>query len=125
MIPVGTVKITARARPKNTVPTLVLVGQAATDATPKATPTISSGISCRFLVCRLSTYVENHVPPLRDFAVFLHEFSMNILELVDLAVLFEALIQGNKSQLDIVPVVDGGIRDDRAVYGKEVDAASC
>jgi hypothetical protein len=92
MIPVGTVKMMARARPKNTVPTLVLVGHAATDAIPKATPTISSDVSYRFLVLRLSTYVENHVPPLRYFTVFLHEFSVNILELVDLAVLLEALI---------------------------------
>jgi hypothetical protein len=49
---------------------------------------------------------------------------MDILELIDLAVLLEALIQGNKSQLDIVPVVDGGIGDDRTIHGKEVDAAS-
>lgn len=40
MIPVGIVKRIARARPKKTVPTLVLVGQAATEAMPKATPTI-------------------------------------------------------------------------------------
>lgn len=39
MIPVGMVKMIARARPKKTVPTLVLVGQAATEAIPKATPT--------------------------------------------------------------------------------------
>ncbi|KAI6752344.1 hypothetical protein HG530_013713 [Fusarium avenaceum] len=40
-----------------------------------------------------TTYVENQIPPLWNLLVLLHEFCVNILELVDLAVLLEALPQ--------------------------------
>lgn len=40
-----------------------------------------------------TTYVENQIPPLWNLLVLLHEFCMDILELVDLAVLLEALPQ--------------------------------
>lgn len=47
---------------------------------------------------------------------------MNILELVDLAVLLEAFPKRHKTKLDVVPVVKSGIGDDRTINGKEVDA---
>lgn len=57
MIPVGIVKRIARARPKKTVPTLVLVGHPATEAMPKATPTSYIAlVNATMLLQR--TYVE-------------------------------------------------------------------
>jgi hypothetical protein len=87
------VKMIARARPKKTVPTLVLVGQAATEAIPKAIPTILFHVSQSSLPFQGLAYVENQIPPLWNLLVLLHELCVNILKLVDLAVLLEALPQ--------------------------------
>jgi hypothetical protein len=120
MIPVGIVKRMARARPKKTVPTLVLVGHPATEAIPKATPTIYI-VLVNVTMFRQRTYVEYEVPPLWNLGVLLHQLCVYILELVDLAILLEALPERHETKFNVVPVIQSCIRDNGAIHGEEVD----
>lgn len=121
MIPVGIVKRIARPRPKKTVPTLVLVGHPATEAMPKATPTSYIALVNATMLLQ-TTYIEYQVPPFWNFGVLLHQFCMNILELVNLAILLEALPERHETKLDVVPVIQSSIGDDCAIHGEKVDA---
>lgn len=47
---------------------------------------------------------------------------MNILELVNLAILLEALPERHETKLDVVPVIQSSIGDDCAIHGEKVDA---
>lgn len=67
------------------------------------------------------TDVENQVPPFWNLGIVLHEPRVNVLKVVGLAILLEALHQRLESHLDVVPVIQSGIRNDGTVHSKEVD----
>lgn len=47
---------------------------------------------------------------------------MNILELINFAILLEALPERHETKLDVIPVIESSIRDNRAINGEEVNA---